>query len=187
MKTKPDVLLTLWREKYSYAIPTIITAVYVNFYFIGGISFLNGVNIPDALTAIITAISILTGFIAALIGLVIQIRDSSETIKYFFEVADGEHFVKQIKKSILSGFLGIFISCLLYFEDSLGEIAFYISAIWMWVLFYYLSSTYRFISIFIGLLLKEKKKAGKEEDGHMSNEQSQDLQARLRRKNQRIP
>lgn len=163
MKNK-ESWLDAWRECYVYVIPTLVLLAYLVAFFLYGFDLTKSIYLVDALSGIVTAIAIMTGLLSALLGAVVQAKESSRGIKFFFCRINKEKFVSLLKRSVLSGFTSIFLSCMLFFADILGAMASNVIAfVWIWSLMHYLATTYRFSNIFVALLVTDKKEIELEE------------------------
>lgn len=177
---KSEMWLDAWRERYAYAIPTIIVFIYLLSYYWSGINLIESEYLVDALSGIITAVSILTGLLSALLGAVVQSKESSKGINFFFTNINKAKFVSVLKKSVFSGFASIFFSCLLFFSDIFGVTVSEIICIgWMWLLLYCLASTYRFANIFVALLVTDKEDLVVKEATGISQIDEQALKKRI--------
>jgi hypothetical protein len=161
--TKKDRILDFWRSIYCWVIPTLVCIIYVAIYLLTQIKYnkwytlFESANLNNSLEAIITFISIVITFFGVLLPVLISVKDTSEMIKWFFEVADKEYFINSMKKVFLSGFATIFVSCLLFFYDVFAKwFSFAVSIGLIWMLLYFIASSYRFISILLSLLFKNK-------------------------------
>lgn len=181
MKSSKNKWLDCWRERYAYVIPTVITLVYILSSIYLSVDLTKSDHLPEALAGIVTATSILTGLLSALLGIIVQNKDSSQGIKFFFDNTDKGRFVLLLKYSVLSGFACIFLSCVLFFSDVLGTMVTQImSFLWLWILLYYLASTYRFVNIFVSLLIKQKQPDEKEERAKGQEIDESELKKRIR-------
>ena len=180
MKGSRGKWLDCWRERYAYVIPTAVTLIYALALVYLGLDLTKSDHMSEALTGIVTAVSILTGLLSALLGIIVQSKDSSQGIKFFFDNIDKEEFAILLKHSVLSGFACIFLSCMLFFSDVLGTLITQIFLlVWLWILLYYLASTYRFVNIFISLLIKQKRSNGKEARDSSPKVDEADLKRRI--------
>ena len=67
-------------------------------------------------------------------------------------------FAAKLKNIVAVGLVDIFITCILLLTDIMPPIVLNIMLIiWLWLLFFFMCSSYRFISLMISLLLTEKK------------------------------
>lgn len=154
-----DRALDWWREKYSFYIPTTVSLLYLLVYACLNVEISDSSNLPDALIGIITAVSIMTGLLSTLFGSIVQKRGKDDAVDYFFKNVDRIKLVQTLRNCVFSGFLSILLSCAMFFEDTVSNrvIFAFATAGWMWVLIRYFALSYRFSSVFISLILAEKK------------------------------
>lgn len=172
-----------WYNWYSRIIPTIVAMVCGYAIYNRKIYFTTSAQFDDLLTAVLTGSTILTGFMAGLIGLVVQSRESS-AVKLFFEISQekGERrLIGTLKSSILSGFIVLFLSGILFVRDKLpcGEQKLFL--IWIWFVVYFGTSTYRLIALFVTMLFMQVKPTQKQSVNQMSEADSQELKNQLPR------
>lgn len=157
-------VLNVWRNIYCWIIPTSICLIYAVIYLLIKMRLLDWYNLFDSsnvnnvLEAIVTFISIVISILGVLLPLIISTKDSSEMIKWFFSVIDKQYFITSVRRIFLSGLLAVFVSCVLFFHDIFYEnFNFLLSLTLIWLVLYFLTSSYRFISIFLRLLITEKE------------------------------
>ena len=161
----------LWHKTYLYLIP-ILSLVGVM-----GVNYITGFKMSeicgddsfsDMLGSIITSMSIIISIFGFLMPSLISAKND-KMVKYFIENADMNEFIKKIKAVIRSGMIGILISIILYVNKNLFPI---IQSLLLVIGLNFACSAYRFISIIISLLLKEKKDLNAEQcPNEMSKEQ----------------
>lgn len=177
-----------WNNTYCILIPSVVAYVYYRAYSKHSLDMMNSDYFITLLEAILTAVTILTGFMAALLGAIVQGRDTSPTIIRFFEYIGDEgelRFIRQLRHSILGGLLLIFLTGFLFLSDVFTENILYCILIWIWLLVYFGASTYRFIAIFLSLLLKKSKPMEQKMRSAYSAEERAAFDERLRAKSQR--
>ena len=165
----------LWHKTYLYLIP-ILSLVGVM-----GVNHITGFKMSeicgddsfsDMLGSIITSMSIIISIFGFLMPSLISAKND-KMVKYFIENADMNEFIKKIKAVIRSRMIGILLSIVLYVNKNLFPI---LQSLLLYVLLAiglnFACSAYRFISIIISLLLKEKKDLNAEQcPNEMSKEQ----------------
>ena len=158
MKNKRNSKAVLiWYLNYQWIIPMLFTVLITATAYILGVKPWSGEAYSDMLTALITVQSIIISVFGILIPSLASIRDEKEGIKYFFENADVEDFIKRVKRTILSGISDIFLICLLYAYDVLPiKVYIVIGVLCLYVLLYFLCGSYRYLSIMLKLLILKK-------------------------------
>lgn len=157
-------VLDQWRGCYFIVIPTFFCLVYIILLILiqKGILqykyFWESESFNSALESIITFVSIILSFFGVLLPILIQGKENSETIKFFFSVVDKRYFLNRVKVMIISGFGTITCTCLLFFSDIFYNLVCSIlSSACIWIFFYFISSSYRFISLLLMMFVTEKK------------------------------
>lgn len=115
-------------------------------------------SLPCALDAIMTFTSIMLGFMGVLLTTFVGMKGESEVIKFFLSSVNKKYFLGVVKKEIISGLSTAFITISLYFLPDFAHIfkakilkIFF--ALWMFLLIYFLLSTYRLMSLFLRMIL----------------------------------
>lgn len=154
------MILLYYLEAYGprvLAFMAIILSVLVDCYYIVDINSLN-----NLITAVITATSIIVGFIGVLAGIIATIRDESN-FQIFLNINNGA-FRKRLEryfiKAILSASMVIIISFLLYFKNIVCEFHEYlfhfIGFIWIGLVAYMGASSLRIILFIIQILFSDR-------------------------------
>lgn len=155
-----NVITDKWKKSYAWLIPFILLLVVLiaNCITKFRMSEICGdESFSDMLGSIITSMSIIISIFGFLMPSLISAKND-KMVKYFIENADMNEFTKKIKAVIRSGMVGIALSIVLYVNKKIFPI---IQSILLYSLLVigtnFACSSYRFISIIISLLLKEKK------------------------------
>lgn len=135
----------------------IIISTYVDCKYIVDINSLN-----NLITAIITATSIIVGFIGVLAGIIATIRDQSN-FQVFLDIDNGaprKRLERYFIKVILSSLIVISLSFLLYFKNIISEISgvlfHLIGIIWLGLAAYMGASSLRIILFIIQVLFSDR-------------------------------
>ncbi len=167
--SRKEKLLDVWRNIYCWAIPTTISIIYaaiyclIKFNIINWYTLTDSKNIGQALEAIITFISIVISLFGILLPILISAKDTSKMITWFLESIDRKYFINCIKKVFLSGFITIFLSCTMFFNDIFYDcISFLLTLLLIWNLSYFMASSYRFTGILLALLIENKESGHKQ-------------------------
>lgn len=113
-------------EKYSYFVPTIILILYILYVVLG----VYGIFIP------------------------VVIGKQDRFTNYFWQNINRDKFAKDVHKIILSGIFVIILSIVLTVSDIMNKkIVMILVGMMVWVLFFYACCTYRFLGIFIQLIV----------------------------------
>lgn len=161
--------IDIWRGCYSLVIPTGACFLYMIVYYLTQTKILNFKYITDSqnfsamLESTINFVSIIIGIFGFLLPILITSKNEFALIKYFTSNIDKKAFSFNLRMIIVSGLSTIFVSCMLFFFDIFSEWFKQIMILlWIWMLFYFMLSSYRFVSIFIRLFLEEKIEPQKE-------------------------
>lgn len=180
-----EVLIDFWNKSYSWIIPcfTVLAVMFINHKYDFKMEEICGDEMfSDMLGAIITSMSIIISIFGFLMPSLISAKND-RMVKYFIENADMNEFIKKIKSVIRSGMMGILFSIVLYMnENLLPYVRTTLLYIWLWTGLDFVCSSYRFISIIISLLLKEKKDVNNNEClNAMSDERVELLNNRIQK------
>ena len=145
-------------EKYSYFVPTIILILYILYVVLGvnGKLALNWIadskNFVNMCELITQFSSIVLGVYGIFIPVVIGKQD--RFTNYFWQNINRDKFAKDVHKIILSGIFVIILSIVLTVSDIMNKkIVMILVGMMVWVLFFYACCTYRFLGIFIQLIV----------------------------------
>ena len=177
--------IDFWRKSYSWIIPclAVVAKVYINHKYDFKITEICGnESFSDMLAAIITSMSIIISIFGFLIPSLISAKND-KMVKYFIENADMDEFIKKVKSVIRSGIIGILFSIILYVnENLLPFVRTILLYSWIAVDINFVCSSYRFISIIISLLLKEKKNINSNKCPNViSDERAELLKSRIQK------
>lgn len=152
-------MIEKWRKTYEVIIPSILATAYL-IYEIYALKHCSKILLQDSehyekmMETIVTFMSIILSVFGFLIPAFLSGKKESKSIEYFTVHSDMNLFSKKLKRIVSTGLIGIFMSCILLLVDIMPSIIVNsITVIWLWILFYFMCSSYRFISIFISLLL----------------------------------
>ncbi|RHA81358.1 hypothetical protein [Roseburia inulinivorans] len=153
-----------WKKIYAYILPTFFTIAYLVYLFciyeewIDCKALQDSKQFKDMLQTLVTFMSIILSVFGFLIPSFLGSKGESATLKYFIKYADMKLFAAKLKNIVAVGLVDIFITCILLLTDIMPPIVLNIMLIiWLWLLFFFMCSSYRFISLMISLLLTEKK------------------------------
>lgn len=175
-------------ESYSFLIPTAILIAYVMYIVLGvcGKSELKWVGdstgFKDMCTLITQFSSIVLGVYGFFIPVIIGKRDSFTD--YFWRHINRNRFAKDVHHIILSGIASILLSVILTISDVVSKnIVIVLVGLLVWILIFYVCSTYRFLGIFIQLvvgdgLLKKSDESIQMKDS-ISDEKKEELNSKL--------
>ncbi len=153
-----------WKEIYAYVVPTFLTIAYLIYLFCIYKKWINCKALQDSkqfndmLQTLVTFMSIILSVFGFLIPSFLSSKGESDALKYFTKYADMKLFAAKLKNIVAVGLVDIFITCILLLTDIMPRMVFNVLLIvWLWLLFFFMCSSYRFISLMISLLLTEKK------------------------------
>lgn len=157
-------LKNFWSDNFSLIIPFVLVSGYVivlillHHKIIDIVLIQDSENFESMLEAFVTFMSIILSVFGFLIPSFIGEKGKSEAMNYFLKYADMQLFAHKLKNVVAIGLILIFLTCILFLKDIFSvNVCNIIILIWLWLLFYFMCSSYRFISIMINLLLAEKK------------------------------
>lgn len=185
MKKKISKIKEIWYSYYQCIIPLICTIGISVIAFKFKIYPWTGTAYVDMLTALITFQSIIISVFGVLIPALITSREEKGLVNFFYENADTDEFVKRVKKTIGSGVVDILLVCMLYAYDILPiKIYVIMGMICVFVLLYFLCSSYRYIGILLKLLMTNKKPyEGKRYNKQLSKDNMEKLNRMLEKDN----
>lgn len=139
-------------------------------------------NFTSMLEAIISFASLIIGVFGFLLPILITSKKEITLAKYFIDNIDKKAFSFNLRMIIVSGFIVVFISCILFLFDIFSEwFKQGIILLWIWWLFYFVSNSYRFVSLIIRLFLEEKNEVKKEVWEPMDSDEEENLKESIRR------
>ncbi|WFR56351.1 hypothetical protein QA584_22460 [Anaerocolumna sp. AGMB13025] len=178
-------------KKYYYSIPSISSIIFLSY---SGLNYLlklglyevyDSKNFNEVFKSTITFISIIISFLGVLLTILISNKGKSNLIQYFFDNADKKKFASSLKLTIISGLAADVLSCLLLLNDIYLRWGLIIlTAIWIWVLLYYLSNAYRFISLLLRLFLDDDT-PNKKVKNEITNEDETNLKNLIKKTNEK--
>lgn len=113
--------------------------------------FYKSKNFSDALTSCITIVSIFIGLYSAIMPIIFSMKNDNKLYK---KVLENKLYKKYLIYGAISGFVCIFISFLLYFNDLYNvKYTVIISWIWVFLLSYFISSNIRVAVVTVYMLL----------------------------------
>lgn len=163
-------VLEIWRKIYCLLIPFIITALYVMAYLRYDLKIYKSLNFPDALTALITFVSIIISFFGVLLTMLISIKETSELVRFFLMSIEKKDFVSAIKRLVMWGLFTVIMAITLFMIDILPEkVIVSITVITVYSLIRFTALTYRFTNILLSLFINDKKSFKKAEGNKFSD------------------
>lgn len=166
-----------WKKIYAHVLPTLFTIAYLIYLFCIYKGWINCKAIQDSkqfkdmLETLVTFMSIILSVFGFLIPSFLSSKGDSAAVKYFIKYADMKLFAAKLKNIVAVGLTDIFITCILLLTDIVPQIILNILLIiWLWLLFFFMCSSYRFISLMISLLLTEKKNFVQKAGNNVSEE-----------------
>jgi len=114
----------------------------------------------------ITFISIVLGFLAALVGIILSVS-GTKAIKNIYQYVNdkngGNVFIAYVKAPIRMGFLSLVISIImLILIEYMSFVTLIITYLWIFTTVYFILASYRVVNIMMIALLKELKHSVKE-------------------------
>lgn len=175
-------LIQMWRNIYSVIIPFIIIIAILLIDKCTKFNLTdicrNG-NFNDMLQSLITFLSIIIGIFGFLIPALVSVKNG-QLVQYFFDRADVDNFVNQIKLLVFSGLLSILLSVILFMFQNINAVVLIIFLyVWIGIITYFVCGSYRFISIILKLLCGTKNGGGKNCGNIMNDDEVKKLNDKL--------
>ena len=146
-------------EYYSYCIPSILCVCYVIYLVVGYRSkteicwLWKSEGFEELCKSIANFASIVLGIYGIFIPIIIGKMDENFS-KRFWDTIDRDKFSRDIHRVILSGILTILLSSILLISDIMkGIVIASIIGVLIWVMLFFTCCSYRFIGIFIKLIV----------------------------------
>ena len=151
---------------YPYLISVIIISVIIFFK----LDFLSNKNFNNVLDGVINLVSIIIGFMGAMMPIILSMKNESKFVKYVFEKDTEELFKKYLKVTIKVGLTNAGLTLLMYLKDSIVNtfMKYILYYAWMFSIILFLFLTMRSMSYMITLFFS---KDGNEKD---NKDQKQD-------------
>ncbi|MYL71737.1 hypothetical protein GLW00_12795 [Halobacillus litoralis] len=170
---------------FRYLFPFILALTCCGLSYKYSISY-NYKNFEKVLDGVITFGSIVVGFLGALLGILVSVRNSG-IVKEIFESNNKTVLKIYFNETFIVGFLTIITSISLYILKEYDQVASKI-VFYFWILFviWFIPSTYRIINILMTVLFKSNvrdnslRPEGNAVDNH---EDREDMKERLKRNN----
>lgn len=157
-------IINLWLKYFAHIIPSVATMGYLILLILLHYKKISFTLIQDScffvnmLETFVVFMSIVLSIFGFLIPAFLGAKEKSETMNYFFKYADKQMFMRNLKNIVANGLVIIFITCVLFLNDILMPVLCnVIMLIWIWMVFFFMCSSYRYISIIINLLMVEKE------------------------------
>lgn len=186
MKYKKSDVVYKWKETYSYIIPSICTGayiIYLVFVYFGKFTQVLQCsrNFDEMLKTIVTFMSIILSVFGFLIPSFLSGKGKGTMVSYFLENADKKLFAVKLKNVVAFGLIDIFLTCVLLIDDILArEVTDVIIVIWMWILFYFLCSAYRFIGLIVNLIIIDKEHSAQKIGNEIPDEEKAELDKKIK-------
>lgn len=142
-------------------------------------------NFDKVLDGSITFSSIVIGFLAALLGVLVSIRDA-DIVRKIFSVREKQLFRYYFYETISIGFLVVIISAALHiFREFNSIITFFLFSIWSFVSFFFIFSAIRIIHVLMLVLFKsnEKDNSTRPEGYMLSETERKNAREKLKKRN----
>lgn len=176
-----------WYEFYSYLIPTLLVILYGIYVIMVSKGVVvaklihESTNFDKMLEALITFISIILSVFGFLIPSFLSGKGETDAINYFLKCADMKLFAAKLKNVVAFGLVDTFLTSILLISDIItGYVLNIIVFVWLWGIFFFMCSSYRFISLMINLLLVQKKKFVQQAANKISEEEIKNVHSSIR-------
>lgn len=95
--------------------------------------FLSNNNFNSTLDGSITLVSIIIGFMGAIMPIILSMKNESKFVKYIFEKDTEELFKKYLKTTIKVGLTNAGLTLLMYLEDSIAKMSIKNGLYYAWI------------------------------------------------------
>lgn len=119
------------------------------------IDFMSNEHFKNMLDGSITLLSIIIGFIGAMVPVIISMKTDSTFVQYLFEKDKDELFKKYLKRNLTIGILASILNLSLYVYESFVGFEKYIYYAWIFTIIYFLLLTLRSLKFMIDIIFKE--------------------------------
>ncbi|WP_026653610.1 hypothetical protein [Butyrivibrio proteoclasticus] len=176
----------IWLNGYQFIIPVVIEVLYLIYVIIilrsrASIPWVaDSQGFSEMCRAVAEFSSIILGVYGFFIPVVVGRKNSFSD--YFWEHIDKERYKKDFRRILISGILTIMISASLLICDILPKsIEMFLIGILLLILIFYVCCTYRFINIFVCLIVDGNEEVDEEKEmkNMLSNSQVQTLNDKL--------
>lgn len=175
------IILEIWRKIYCFVIPVTATILYARGCFKYGFKIYESKGFTDALTALITFVSIIISFFGVLLTMLISIKETSELVRFFLKSIEKKDFVSSIKRLIMWGLFTVIMAIVLFAKDILAEkIIIIMTIVIIYSLMRFTTLTYRFTNILLSLFISDKKDLKKEEGKKLPDINKKELDESLK-------
>ena len=142
----------------------------------------NSKNFDEMLKTVVTFMSIILSVFGFLIPSFLSGKGKGAMVSYFLENADKKLFAVKLKNVVAFGLIDIFLTCVLLIDDIFSEkLTTAVILIWMWILFYFLCSAYRFIGLIVNLIIMDKENLVQNIGKKIPDEEKEKLDNKLRK------
>ncbi len=188
MNEKIETIKYKWKEIYSYVIPSLSVVIYIGclilrYKYGKEIKIIQeSTRFEEMLKTVVTFMSIILSVFGFLIPSFLSGKGNNSLIKYFLKNADIKLFTVKLKSIVSFGLIDIFITCVLLIRDIMPEVLVnIIILVWLWILFFFMCSSYRFIGLIINLILCEKEDIVQKMGDKISEDEEKRLKSKIRR------
>ncbi|SMG58274.1 hypothetical protein [Paenibacillus aquistagni] len=172
-----EKLLVFLEVSFPFLIAVLFTSIATSYGFNSKID-----NFEKIIDGTITFSSILVGFIAALMGILVSIKDS-DIVKHIFQVRGKRLFAYYLSETVILGFITVIASGVMYpFIDKPDIILPFI--LWQFTIFWFLPSSMRIVLVMMLILFKSNIKEDVPENNNLSREEREE--ARIRNSKKRL-
>lgn len=105
------------RKLFEMYYPYIIAAILTGCMMYRKINFIDSENFDGALDGIITATSLIIGFIGAILPVVMSLKENAKLIEKIFQKDTDKLFLRYVKQTLFCGTVLIVTTIFLYFKD----------------------------------------------------------------------
>lgn len=148
-------IIKYYFEKIYPVLLSIVCTIIMLYY---KLNYINSKNIDNVAEGIITFVSLIIGFIGAVLPVVLTVKTESDFVKNIF-MRGNNLFVKYLKSTLLFGVLTIIVSILIYFRNEYinSEFYNYVFYLWTFIFISFVLMIYRFFSNMINIIFVPEK------------------------------
>lgn len=164
----------IWERGYPYLLSMIVPIIFYR----RGYNFVLSKNMSSAIEGVITATSLIIGFIGTMLPVLATLRKDSVFVKMVFLKDSKKLFLKYLKAMLLSGLFLIVLSIFLFFAREVpgGNMEKYGFYAWVYLVFCFFLTTYRCMGDVLKLVFGEGELSEKQKNKRSPKETQKEVE-----------
>ena len=169
-----------WESFYPYLIAGVIVWYFIKIK----LNIMGDKNYSDLLDGLVTLISIIIGFLGAMLPIVLILKENSEFVQYIFKEDREKLFYKYMKEMFLLGVCDAALSLLQHVHRIfLQRYQMYMYYSWIFITIAFFAATYRAISYMLKMIFIEKSDENEQnEEPQISENQREEIRQEFKNK-----